>query len=323
MAITISQVKAITHDLVAKELADNVYKSAPGLRRFYSKRVKAGGGNDIGSPIITGGVDDTTGGWYSGASVLVDSEKEDLTRAKVDWKQVYETILISNLDIMKNGGNAQVLSLVASKIKIAEKRLKSRLSSGIFSDGTDALVFNGLQQIIGTGSYAGLDASDFDDEALVDAWQAQIKANGGTDRALAGTLIQGAMGAATEDEDKPSVAFLKQNVFDELWGILEPHQRLMVEDESFSGMGHDQNKKVLKYNGIPFLVDSHMKAKSIFFVNEDYVKLYVHSMEDMKAQSFKQLEDANAIKERMLLTGNLLCNNRRLQAALNDIAVAS
>lgn len=323
MTISINQVKAITHDLVLKALADNVYQSAAGLRRFYSKRVKVDGGNDIGGPIIIGGLDLTTGGWYNGASNLTDAEKEDITRAKVDWKQVYETVVLSNLDIMKNGGSAQVLSLVASKIKIAEKRLKSRLSSGIFSDGSDSLVFDGLGLIIGTSAYAGLSASDFDNESGADAWQSAVLANGATPRALSGSLIQRAMGQATEDEDKPTVSFMKQNVFDELWSILEPHQRLMVENEDLSGLGHDQNKKVLKYNGIPFLVDSHMEAACMYFVNEDYVKLYVHKMEDMKAQSFDKLEGQNAIKERMLLTGNLFCNNRRYQAKLDDINVAS
>lgn len=323
MAITINQVKAITHDLVAKSLADNVYQSTAGFRRLYAKRIKVDGGNDIGAPVIIGGVDDTTGGWYTGAENLTDAEKEDISRAKVDWKQVYETVVLSKLDIMKNGGSAQILALLASKIKIAEKRLGSRLADGVFHDGTNSKIFNGLQQIIGTGNYAGFAASDFLLEDGSNAWQAVIKANGGTARALSGTLIQNAMGAATEDSDKPTVALMTQLVFDEVWSILEPHQRLMVEDESFSGLGHDQNKKVLKYNGIPFLVDSHMKAGSIYFVNEDYVKLYVHRMEDMKAQSFDKLEDQNAIKERMLLTGNLLCDSRRFQAELADISTAS
>jgi hypothetical protein len=322
MAITISQVQAITHDLVLKVLPDNVYKSAAGFRRFYEKRVKVSGGNDIGSPVIIGGLDDTSGGWYSGASTLNDSERDDITRAKVDWKQTYETVLISKLDIMKNGGTAQILPLLASKVQIAEKRFKARLADGVFHDGSNALKFNGLQDIIDTGSYAGLAASDFTTEDAVNAWQAQIKSNSSVDRALTGSLIQFAMGAASEDSDKPSVAFLRQNVYDQLWAILEPHQRLMAEGKGLSGLGGDQNA-VLMYNGIPFLIDSHMKAKSIFFVNEDYVKLYVHSQEDMAVQSFKQLEDINAVKERMLLTGNLLCNNRRFQAELADIAVSA
>lgn len=323
MAITISQVKAITHDLILNSLADNVYKSAAGLRRFYAKRVKQNGGNNIGGPIIIGDIDSTTGNWYSGAAVLPDAEKDDLTRAYVEWRQVYETVLLSKLDIMKNSGSAQVLNLVASKIKIAEKRMKARISSAIFGSNASGLEFDGLGLIVSTSNYGGLTASDFQDEAAQNAWQAQIVANGGTARALSGSLIQQTMGKATEDEDKPTVAFMKQNVFDELWAILEPHQRLMQENEDLSGLGHDQNKKVLKYNGIPHLVDSHMTAGEILFINEDYVKLHVHSMEDMKAQSFDKLEDVNAIKERMLLTGNLFCNNRRFQGKLDDINVAA
>lgn len=322
MAITIGQVQAITHDMVVKMLADNVYQSAAGLRRLYTKRKKLDGGNDIGSPVISGAVDNTTGGWYQGAQNLSDAEVSDITRVKVEWKQLYETVLISKLDLLKNNGTSQILSLLSSKMDIAEMRFKSRLSTGIFHDGSNSLVFNGLDQIIGTGSYAGLVSSDILDESGNSAWLGRIKDNSGTDRQLSGALIQNAMGSASEDENRPSVAFMKQNVYDELWTILEPHQRIMVEDASFSGAGHDQSK-VLQYNGIPFLIDSHATSKRIYFVNEKFTTFYVHSQEDMAAQSFKQLEDINAVKERMLLTGNLLCNARRFNASLRDIAVSA
>lgn len=319
MSITIGQVRAITHDLVLNSLADNVYQSAAGLRRFYKNREKQTGGNDIGSPVIIGSVDNTTGGWYQGSEELAGDEKDDISRCKVDWKQVQETILLSKLDIMKNNGSAGVLNLAASKVKIAEKRLKSRLSTGIFSDGSDALQFNGLQEIIkATGTYAGLAVTDIKDEAGADAWLAYVKAMGG---AVTEVAIQGAMGEASEDEDKPHFAVMRQNVYNEVWGILAAHQRIIAEESSFSGGGHDQ-KKVLMYNGIPFLIDSHMLAQAIYFVNEDYTKLHVHTMEDLAAQKFDKLEKSNAVKERMLLTGNLLCNNRRMNSAITGITVA-
>jgi hypothetical protein len=319
MTISIGQVRAITHDLVLNSLTDNVYQSAAGLRHFYNKREKQDGGNDIGSPVIIGGVDSTTGGWYSGASTLNDAEKDDITRAKVDWKQVYETVLISNLDILKNNGSAGILKLVAAKVKIAEKRLKSRLATGIFSNGTDALVFDGLEQIIGSGNYAGLASGDILDESGASAWLAYQLTGAGT---LTEVMQQRALGKATEDEDRPNVAFMRQNTYNEVWGILAAHQRIIVEDASFSGAGHDQ-KKVLLYNGIPHYVDSHMKAASIYYVNSEYTKLHVHSMEDMKAQSFKQLEDINAIKERMLLTGNMFSCNRRANSSIEGITVVA
>ena len=319
----VEQIRAITHDYVSNKLADNVFLSTAGFRRLYSKRIKLDGGYDIGASLIVGGPDETTGAWYTGAETLVSAEKDDISRARVDWKQGHETILISTADLNKNSGKAQIVSLLKGKMQAAEKRFSARLATGVFNAGTTAKAFNGLQQIIGTGAYAGLASTDFTDEAAANAWQAQIKSNSGTVRALSGSLIQGAMGAATQDSESPSVAFMLQNVFDELWSILEPHQRLMVEDSSFSGLGHAQSKKVLQYNGIPFLVDSHMKANSMFFVNEEYVKFYVHQAEDMKAQRFDKLEDQNAVKERMLIMGNLLCNNRRFQAELGDINVAA
>lgn len=301
-------------------LTDNVYTSAAGLRYFYGKREKQDGGNDIGAPIIIGGVDTTTGGWYTGGSTLTDAEKEDMTRAVVAWKQVYETVLISNLDILKNNGSAGILKLVASKVKIAEKRLKSRLSSGIYSDGTNALMFNGLGQIISaTVAYGGLAVADVKDEFGANSWKAYVSA---AQTALTEQSMQLALGKATEDADRPDVALMTQAVYNEVWGLLKDHQRILADDSSFSGAGHDQ-RKVLMYNGLPHHVDSHMKAGSIYYINSEYTKLIVHSMEDMKAQSFKQLENSNAIKERMLLTGNMFCQSRRANSELSGITVVA
>ena len=319
MTLSINQLEAVTHKLILKKMTDAVYLSNALLTRLYKDRVKLDGGTSITSPVIHGDVDSTTGGWYAGASELSDSEKDDITSASVNWKQIYETVLIARSDILKNNGKMQALNLVASKVKIAEKRMKSRLVNGVFSDGTDSLVFNGLAEIVhASGAYAGIAISDILDEDGNNSWLSQIKANSGTDRALSLSLIQQTMGAATEDSDKPSLAVSKQNVFDELWNLLSPHQRL-VKDEDMSGMGH---KGILNYNGIPFIVDSHSKAGSFYFLNEDYIKLYVHSDEDMRVQSFAQLEDKNAIKRRVLCMGNLLCTNRRYQAALDDVKTA-
>ena len=320
MAITYSQVRAITHDLVLNSMADGVFNSSAGFRKFYKGREKHDGGNNIGAPVIVGGPTDSTGGWYKGASALADAETDDITRAVVDWKQIYETVLISNLDILKNNGQAGILKLIASKVKIAEKKMKARLAAAVFNDGTDLLAFNGLQQIIAaSGDYAGLSVGDIKDEAGADAWLAYVKTSAGN---LSEDLMQLALGEATEDEDRPTFAVMQQKVYNEVWSLLKEHQRIIVEDSSFSGAGHDQ-KKVLVYNGIPHYIDSHMKAQSIYYINEEYTKLIVHSQEDMKAQSFKQLEDVNAIKERMLLTGNLFCNNRRANSELAGITVVA
>lgn len=325
MSITKTQLQSITHDLVLAAIADGVFNSSAGFRKFYSERDKLDGGTKIAHPvIISGQEDDTTGGWYFGAEELNDTEKDDLTRAEVSWKQIYETVLVSQADINMNNGKSQILRLLTSKVKIAEKRMKSRLAKGVFNDGTVPKAFIGLQAIIkATGDYAGLAIGDIKDEDGNDAWKAYVNditavASG----ALTEKHMQVTLGRATQDEDRPTWAVMKQNVYDELWSLLKEHQRILADDSSFSGAGHDQ-RKVLVYNGIPHLIDSHMKAQSIYYINGEYTKLAVHVNEDLKAQKFSQLESVNAVKERMLLMGNLLCWNRNRNAELAGIAVAA
>lgn len=324
MAITYAQLQAVTHDLVLKELADGVFKSSAGFRKFYEGREKLDGGVKISSPVmLTGEEDATTGGWYSGAANLADAEKDDITRAEVDWKNVYETVLIAKTDINKNkGSRTQILNLLTSKVKIAGMRLDSRLAKSVFGDGTTG--FDGLQKVIAaTGDYAGLAIGDLQDEFGDDAWKAFVNdisaVNSG---ALTEKHMQVTLGRATEGKIRPDWAVMKQNVYDELWGLLKEHQRILVEDSSFSNAGHDQ-RKVLIYNGIPHLIDSHMKAQSIYYINSEFTKLYVHQDEDMATQSFPFLESSNAIKERVLLMGNIFCNNRSKNAELSGIAVVA
>lgn len=321
-----AMLQAITHDLVLKELADGSFKSAAGFRKFYESREKLDGGLTIGSPvIISGQEDDNTGGWYSGAENLTDSEKDDITRAEVEWKNGYETVLIAKTDILKNkGSKTQILNLLTSKVKIAGKRFDSRIAKSVFGAATNPKELNGLQQIIAaSGTYAGLSPAEIKDEFGVDAWVAYVRdITAVAAGALTETHMQATLGAATEGNDRPHWAVMKQNVYNEVWGLLKEHQRILADDSSFSGGGHDQ-KKVLIYNGIPHLIDSHMKAQSIDYINNDYTKLYVHKDEDLSTQSFPFLENSNAIKERILFMGNLFCNNRSKNSELTGIAVAA
>jgi hypothetical protein len=326
MAFSGSMLQAITHDLVLKELADGSFKSSAGWRKLYDGREKLDGGVTIGSPVILDGqADDTTGGFYAGAEELSDSEKDEITRAQVDWKQAYETVLIAKSDINKNkGSRTQILGLLTSKVKIAMNRFDARMASSAFSNGSNAKGLNGLQQVIAaTGDYAGLAVGAIKDEFGADAWKAFVNdisaVNSG---ALTEKHMQVTLGRATEGKVRPDWAVMKQNVYDEIWSLLKEHQRILVEDTSFNGAGHDQ-RKILVYNGIPHLIDSHMKDQSIYYINSEFTKFYVHQDEDMTTQKFPFLENSNALKERLLIMGNLFCNNRNKNAELAGIAVAA
>lgn len=145
-------------------------------------------------------------------------------------------------------------------------------------------------------------------------WVAVVEDNSAVNRALSLNLMQKTYGAVSYDDKKPTVMCANQNIVDVYWGLLQPHQRLMSEE--MSGIGFEN---VLTFNGIPVLIDSHQAANTMYFLNEDFLKLYVHSSEDMRFEKIVQIEAQAATLGRIFWAGNLVCNGRRYQGSLADL----
>ena len=243
------------------------------------------------------------------------SPTDDLTSAELAIKQLHEPIKISRLQELKNSGNAAKIKLVAAKMSIAELNMKENLALGLFSDGTAATGALTTKQITGlrlilseSATYGGIATADMAE------WVATVEDNGAVNRALSLNLMQKTYGLVSFDDAKPSVLCANQNIVDRYWGLLQPHQRLMSEE--MSGIGF---KNVLTFNGAPVLIDSHQAANTLYFLNEEYLKLYVHSSEDMRFEKIVQIEAQAATLGRIFWAGNLVCNGRRYQGSLSDL----
>lgn len=319
MALEFGQITSITERHFIPKLVDGIYNSDAFLARLArpDKKQLKDGGHEILAPVIKSkpGV----GGYFDDLGTLDTSRSDDITASKHQWRQLYEPIRVSRKELLQNSGDAAKLSLVASKVKIAEKNMRENLALGLFSDGgastgaNDTNQIDGLQAVISTSStYGGIAVSDLAE------WVATVKSNSGTDRALTLNLMQQTEGAVTEGTDKPTALTCKQNVYDQIWSLYQPHQRLMSEEMAALGF-----ENILTFNGKPVIVDSHMKDNSIYFVNEEYAFLCVHKDEDMRKETIEKLETSNSMLMRIFWMGNLVCNNRRFQGELADIEVAS
>lgn len=315
MALNYGQITAITEKYFIPKLQDGVYKSAAFIARLSrpEKLLKIDGGTKIIAPIINSKPGSNR--YFDDLDVLDSTRTDNITAAEFEWKQIYEPIRVSRKELLMNNGDAAKLNLVKSKVQIAEKSMRDNLSIGIFSDGTAATgalttkQITGLRAILSESStYGGIAVADFAD------WKAVVEDNGAVSRALTLPLLQKAFGLATEENDKPTVSLAKQAIYDQLWSLYQPHQRLMSEDMAKLGF-----KNVLEFNGIPVVVDSHMKDGSIFLINEDYVQLAVHSQENMRKETLEKLETSNSMLMRIFWMGNLICSNRRFQAELADL----
>jgi hypothetical protein len=310
MALEFTQITALTERHFLKKLADGIYNSAAAVARLNKNKKLIDGGHEIIAPVIYSAPGE--GGYFNDLDTLSTDRTDNITSSKHAWRQLYEPIRISRKEMLQNNGDAAKLSLIASKMQIAEKNMRENLGTGIFGAGGSNDI-DGFQAIIDTTStYGNIAVADFAE------WVAVSKTNSSVDRPLTLNLLQQTEGALTEGDDSPTVLFSLQNVYDQGWALFQPHQRLMSEEMSALGF-----KNILTFNGKPWIVDSHCEAQRVLFVNEEYCKLYVHKDEDMRKETIERLETSNSMLMRIFWMGNLVCNNRRFQGELIDIEVAS
>lgn len=312
MSLSFTELSSIATNAIDKKLNDGVFNSNPVLKRLSDKSKKMDGGLKIQVPIIYQA--NASGGAYSDLDPLTVTRTDDITAAVYDWKQVYQSVRISQLDLLKTSGDAGKLDLIASKIKIAEMSIRDTMGTGVFSDGTGSSnkQITGFQAMIAaSGTYGGIAPADYA------GWVATVKANGAVARPVTLGLIQSVFGACSQDSEQPTLMVSKQNVYDEVYNLFTPHQRLESEDMAKLGF------KSLMVNGIPFVVDSHMKAGSIFFINENHAQLAVHKDNNFRKQHHASLETTDSMLTKIFWAGNLTCSNRRFQGELGDIKVAA
>jgi hypothetical protein len=308
MALTYAQITAIATNLIDNKFTDNVYGSNPVIKRFADKSKKVDGGVKIQVPVIASTA--SAGGAYTDLGTLTITRDDQLTAAEYNWRQYYQAIRISQLDMMKAGGDAAKLDLVKAKLQIGEISMADNLGTGLFSNGgSDAI--DGFQAMIDDDTYGGIAVAD------MATWVSYLLANSGTDRPLTLGLLQQLIGGCTYGKDVPTLLVAKQNVYDECYNLFQPHQR--IESDEVGKLGF----KSLMVNGVPLVVDSHMKAKTIFAINENYAQLVIHKNNNMRKEHHASLETTDSSLHKIFWAGNLTCSSRRTHGELADIKVAA
>ena len=202
---------------------------------------------------------------------------------------------------------------------IAETNIRENLSLGLYSDGTadtGALTtkqLTGFAAILSTSStLGGIAVADFAE------WIATVKNNSGTNRALSLNLMQQTDNAARYKGAKPTMLTCDKDVYDQVWALFQPHQRIF--NSNMSKLGFDD---VLEFNGKPIIVDEHASANQMLFIDEKNTYLAFHRDENMRVETLERLETSNSMLSRIFTMGNLVTHSRRSNGLLDDIEVAS
>lgn len=306
MALTYGEISSITQQYFVPKLVDNIFASNALLQRMRKKNYeKMDGGTKIIQPLLYATT--SAAGRYSGADTLDTTPNDQITAAEFDWKQYYANITITRLDELKNSGKSQVINFVKSKVQVAEKTLANLLGTDLFGDGTTTNSIFGLAAICaGSGStYGGISKTTYS------WWRGQADS---TTTALTVPVIRGMIGDCTIDSDGPTVGVCTQNVYDNIYSLLQPQQRFTDSETVKAGF------KNILWEGIPILVDSHVSSGDLYFLNENYINMIVHKDEDFRFEPFIKPVNQNISTAKIYWTGALTCSNCRLQGWFSAIA---
>lgn len=304
----------------SKQLADNISQHNALLSRLRSK------GN---SSLVPGGrtiveeleyAENATFQYYSGYEVLDVSPSDVFTAAEYNWKQAAVNVTASGLETrIQNAGPEQIINLLESRIKNAEKTMANNISEGVYSDGTGSSgkQIGGLQSIVadaGAGTVGGIDSSTYT------FWKNQTSgdvASIDSSAALLDAEMKNMWLETTRGTDGCDLIVSDQTLYKVFWDNLTDRQR--INDASEGVQGFQSLKFVtadVVMDGGPTQHNSGIPATHMYFLNTDYLKFKVHSDTNFVPFDRRQPVNQDALVVPILFAGNLCCSNRSLQGVV-------
>lgn len=304
----------------SKKLKDNMSKNIALLMRLQEKDniEEVSGGRTIVEELDY--AENSTFMYYDGDEQLNISASDVMTAAEFDWKQAVVAVRINGKELAMNNGPDQIIDLLASRVKNAEKTMLNNLSSGVYSDGTgtSGKQIGGLQSLVsdaGTGTVGGIDSGTYT------FWQNTIYDFSSNSLAASASTIQDAMNSLylnlCRNRDRPDLIIADNTYFGYYWKSLQAIQR--ISDDKVASAGF----RSLKFMDSDVVFDGGFSGTApsahMYFLNTDYVKFRPHknrNMVPLNPDRFATNQDA--LVKLIGWMGNMTISNR----SLNGVIVA-
>jgi hypothetical protein len=301
------------------KLADNITKNNALLFRLRKRgNVKTvSGGRTIVQELEY--AENGTFKRYSGYEALNISPSDVFTGAEYNYAQAAVAVSISGLEQLQNTGEEQIIDLLESRIKNAEKTLVNNIALDCYSDGTadGGRQIGGLALLVSetptTGVVGGIDAS-----TTVGTFWRNLKFSGVTDGGAATTSanIQSYMNRLyvqlVRQTDKPDLIIADNNYFRLYLESLQAIQRITSNEMGEAGFDS------LKYMNSDVVLDGGFgggaPTSTMYFLNTDYLFFRPHV-----DRNFAPIgDDRYAVNQDAMVklvgfAGNMTVSNRRLQ----------
>lgn len=260
---------SITRERVLPKIIDQIGTDNPLLKRFFDAAVLWDGGTYLEIPVKYR--HNSQGGSYSGLERLSTNQETTRTRARFPVKQLFQPIVISNLDLAKNGGSDQtkVAGLMETEMEEAKESLKDKFGTQLFSDGTgnNSKNITGLKAAIDDGTvvdnYGGIVRTTY-------TWfkSSLTTSFGSVTLGKLATLFD----SAKSGSDRPTVIVTTETLWSAVEALLQTQVRFTADSNGYASA--DGGLQNLSFRTVPVISDEYCPSGEIYMINEKYVKLY-------------------------------------------------
>lgn len=298
-----------------KKLADAITLNNILLRelRRYGRMKTIGGGRTITTPIMVG-EENVNFQWYTGRETLNVAGQEVLTSAEFPWKQYACGVSMSGLEMLQNDGPEQVISMMETRIKHAEKTIMNQQHKASHGDGTGAFgkEFGGLGLMISNTAGATVGGIP---SATYTWWDNQRQVTGA---APSKTTIYGDMLdlylKCSRGSDKPNLIVSDNTWYSTFSQSLQGQQRFMDKNMASAGFPN------IMFETTPVVFDGGRGGYApagMKFLNLETIELIMHKKRNnvvLGGPKRPLQEDSETVI--IAGMGNFLIENRMLNGVL-------
>lgn len=303
------------------KLADNVTKNNALLNRISTRgNMKMwSGGRTLFHELEY--AENATFRRYSGYDLLNITPSDVMTAAEFDPKQAAVAVTMSGLEGLQNAGKEQMIDMLESRIKNAERTMRNNMSSDAYSDGTadGGKQMGGLALLVPddptTGTAGGISRVTYP------FWRSQLYDFSVESVTASATTIQAAMNTlylrCSRGNDHPDLIIFDNIFYGYYWASLQAIQRITSADTSKVGAGFES----LRFMGADVVYDGGQggfaPSSHGYFLNSDYIYYRPHRERNMvPLDPARYATNQDALIKIIGWCGNMTAGNLALQGVM-------
>lgn len=310
-------ITSISRRILREEATDVYYLGSPWTWCLWKKnKVVRRGGTHIESRFIYQPW--STGGFFYGPEVLNVEPSDPEISGAWDWKEAETNVTIDQRSLIRADSEYAVANYVVEQCEIAKMDLRDKLAYGVWSDGSNYKVFDGMFEIVDNGTtsptYGGLSRSSYPFlNAQVDSTTTTL--NMGGMNSLWDLCTKGARAPKLTVSIRANLTRF-ENL---LQAQVQYTQPTAVVDQTFASGGFSGGW----YRNQPWMVDEHIPPTgtngNLFFLNTDYFELVINQNGDFVVHPFQQPTNQFVITSLTYVAGNIINTNPQLNGKMTAL----